>query len=308
MITIIFSFCFEIRDGDEEGVVRNHRLGPKEILTDDKGKVRGIRMMKCLGLFDEEGCFNPLYDENEITEFECDNVLLSIGQGIDLSFVDAERDGLTIKPNGAVDCDPITGVTDAPDIFISGDLAYGPKLMIDAVASGKAVARAIYEKMTGIAIKAEDVELHFPIPDYVREKDYEKTPRCEPPVVPPEQRFKRLDVMVEQVYTEKEAQLEAGRCFDCGINTIFDGERCILCGGCADVCPELCLYLVDLENIEDNKEMDEALKAQLAGFSSDKASAIIKDETICIRCALCAERCPTGAITMEQFCFSEKLK
>ena len=35
------------------------------------------------------------------------------------------------------------------------------------------------------------------------------------------------------------------------------------------------------------------------------ASAILKDETICIRCALCAERCPTGAITMERFHFKE---
>jgi NAD-dependent dihydropyrimidine dehydrogenase PreA subunit len=30
-----------------------------------------------------------------------------------------------------------------------------------------------------------------------------------------------------------------------------------------------------------------------------KGSAIIKDEEKCVRCALCAERCPTGAITME---------
>ena len=28
--------------------------------------------------------------------------------------------------------------------------------------------------------------------------------------------------------------------------------------------------------------------------------AIIKDETRCIRCGLCAARCPTGAITMER--------
>ena len=31
----------------------------------------------------------------------------------------------------------------------------------------------------------------------------------------------------------------------------------------------------------------------------------IKDETVCIRCGLCAERCPTGAITMERFIFKE---
>jgi ferredoxin len=28
---------------------------------------------------------------------------------------------------------------------------------------------------------------------------------------------------------------------------------------------------------------------------------MVKDETICIRCGLCAERCPVGTITMEAF-------
>jgi NAD-dependent dihydropyrimidine dehydrogenase PreA subunit len=39
-----------------------------------------------------------------------------------------------------------------------------------------------------------------------------------------------------------------------------------------------------------------------AGFSEDD-SAIIKDETNCIRCACCADRCPVGAITMERVTF-----
>jgi ferredoxin len=34
-------------------------------------------------------------------------------------------------------------------------------------------------------------------------------------------------------------------------------------------------------------------------------TALIKDETICIRCGLCAERCPAGTITMEQFLLME---
>jgi NAD-dependent dihydropyrimidine dehydrogenase PreA subunit len=41
------------------------------------------------------------------------------------------------------------------------------------------------------------------------------------------------------------------------------------------------------------------------GAELSEHSAIIKDETLCIRCANCAQRCPTGAITMGRFAFAE---
>jgi len=41
----------------------------------------------------------------------------------------------------------------------------------------------------------------------------------------------------------------------------------------------------------------EALRAALD--VTPAGGAILKDEERCIRCGLCADRCPTGAVTME---------
>jgi NADPH-dependent glutamate synthase beta subunit-like oxidoreductase len=297
----------EIIEGEEEGILRRNSLGPTEILTDDQGRVRGVRFQKCLRVFDENKRFSPLFDENDITDIACDHVLISIGQGLDLSFIDAEKDGLEMLPNGAIKCDPETGETAAADVYVSGDLAYGPKLLIHAVASGKAVARAIYHRMTGQQLALDDVELHFPVAQYDREEDYEKVERQHPATISVEERLQGQDKVVEKGFTREQARLEASRCFNCGVNTIFDGSRCILCGGCAEVCPQQCLKLVPLQWLKRDTMLLDVEDDQLGALPPDDASAIIKDETICIRCALCADRCPTGAITMEEFHFKEHL-
>ena len=122
----------------------------------------------------------------------------------------------------------------------------------------------------------------------------------------PVERLRNPKAMVETGYDEERARCEAGRCLDCGVNTIFDGEKCVLCGGCVDVCPTQCLKLVPLGEVAGPAELDGVLDG-LHGPGADRAahSAIIKDETVCIRCANCAQRCPTGAITMERFSFTE---
>jgi NADPH-dependent glutamate synthase beta subunit-like oxidoreductase len=295
----------EILEGDEEGIVRRNSLGPVEILKNEAGRVRGVLFRRCLRVYDEKRRFAPKFDDNERETLECDNVVLSVGQAVDLSFLDPERDGIETTERGLVHCDPESGRTSATDVWVAGDLAYGPKLLIHAVASGKRVARDIYEVVTGRSISHRDTELHFSLRDYRREPGYEMQGRVAIPTSSVSERLRSQAAQVETGYTEEQARLEASRCLDCGVNTIFDGNKCILCGGCVDVCPSLCLRIVSADRLHADDVLRQLLDQCLGGMHATEASAIVKDETICIRCGLCAERCPTGAITMERFMFKE---
>jgi ferredoxin len=88
------------------------------------------------------------------------------------------------------------------------------------------------------------------------------------------------------------------------LSPVFDGSRCILCGGCVDVCPTLCLKLVTLASLDPTPELTAIVHSQIGdGADWDSHSAILKDEDRCIRCALCVERCPSDAIDMERVSF-----
>jgi ferredoxin len=297
----------EIREAAEEGVRFHLLTNPVRIEKGDDNKVRGVWCEKMeLGEPDESGRRRPVAVEGSEFFIECDNVLIAIGQAFDLSFIDPDRDGLAVNDWGQIDCDPLSGATSAEDVFVAGDLAHGAKLLIHAVASGKAVARTIYEKLTGRRVTIEAADLHFPLPTYDREPGYEKQPRLDPQTVPLDERFVEANRPTELSFTVRQARCEAGRCFDCGVNTIFEGQRCVLCGGCVDVCPENCLRIVSLDEMAGDAALEEVASASLGDFPLQEASAIIKDETVCIRCGLCAQRCPTGAITMERLSFEEK--
>jgi NADPH-dependent glutamate synthase beta subunit-like oxidoreductase len=292
----------EIREGDEEGVERLGGLGPIAIERGADGAVRALRVKRCLRVYDAQRRFAPVFDEADQRELECDTVLIAAGQATDLSFLeDGGADVAQFRP-GWPKVDPATLASTAPGVFVAGDLAHGTRLVIDAVASGKKAARSVYEHVTGRRLVPGVLTAHLPLERYRRERGYERIRRVPIPVLEPEERLHDPKRLVERGYGEPEALREASRCLDCGVTPVFDGTRCVLCGGCADVCPTLCLKLVALSDLAPSPELDAAIAA--AGLDREAHSAILKDEERCIRCALCEMRCPVDAITMERVAFT----
>ncbi|MFH1719856.1 MAG: FAD-dependent oxidoreductase [Planctomycetota bacterium] len=296
----------EIIEGNEEGVKLRPGLGPKEIHLDEQGRVRAVSFKRVLSVFDQEGRFAPKFDEDDITTIEADTVLWAIGQQADLSFMDPERDGIELTERGAIIIDSVTQQSSAPDVFVAGDVAHGVGLMIEAIASGKRVARSIYGYLRSSGFAAQTRGRHAALSRFARERDYEKLKRLRAPAASVEERMIGQNIEVEQTYSRQEARWEAARCLDCGVNTIFDSSKCLLCGGCVDVCPEGCLRIVAVSRLMAEGRAESVLDAMCGQTPREQASAIIKDEARCIRCALCSDRCPAGAITMEMFSFKGK--
>jgi formate dehydrogenase beta subunit len=289
----------EIEEAEEEGIHLHTRYGPKRILGRD-GKVTGIELIKASRVFDENRRFNPQFIEGSEETLDADTVVLAIGQAPDLSWIRPD-DNLKITPRGTLQTDPGTMATSRPDVFCGGDAAFGPRIIITAVAEGKRAARSIAKFLTG-RVPAEPQQARVTIYDrdrYSMTPDYEKLARRKPPTLPIDRRVGIAEV--EHGYPEADAIQQADRCLKCHVGPVFNGDECILCGGCADVCPEYCLRLVDVAQLRGNETLQAAFIARYGRVPGPgEQGAIIKDETRCIRCGLCAVRCPTGAITMER--------
>lgn len=305
----------EIEEGLQEGIEIHPSLGPKQFVGKD-GKVTGLETIRCASVFDAQRRFNPTFEAGTETIIPCDTVILAIGQASDLSFLKPE-DQIETTRQGTVKIDPETLRTTAPGIFAAGDIAFGPRLIISAVADGKKAAEQIDRYLRGPDWKPKPKYVQITLLDHHEMAEhYDEYSRLSVPVIPLERRTGIAEV--ETGFTEEQARREASRCLQCWINTIFEGNEeegteCILCGGCVDVCPENCLQLVPLSQFHFSGETKTRLEEEAdlrvlelqhltpGDLAAAEGSIMVKDETNCIRCGLCAERCPAKTITMEAF-------
>jgi NADPH-dependent glutamate synthase beta subunit-like oxidoreductase len=281
----------EVREAEEEGIALLPGRGPKAILGQD-GRVVGLETLDVASLFDAAGRFSPSFTPGSEQRLAADTIILAVGQRPDTACFAADSE-ITITPRGLVAVDPRTLATTMPGVYCGGDLAFGPRIVIEAEADGKRAALAIHDSLRGATVSR--APLRFRPIELNRSGDhYDRLERQPVPAEPIERRTGFREV--EEGYSLEQARLEASRCLACHVETIFDSERCILCSGCIEICPEGCLTLVPVSRLQPSTTIDMLSAALEAG---PEAGAIVKDEARCIRCGLCAERCPTGAITME---------
>lgn len=268
---------FELDEAVREGIRFVHRRGPSRIIAGD-GKVTGLETVGVKSVFDADGRFAPEYDNDDLSSFDADTVILAIGQAVDLEALGTESPAISPQRTIMVDDGLMTSLA---GVWSGGDVAYGPRSLIDAIADGRKAAAQIHHSLTGSegdeAVPGRLTE----VPGFHRLNDpYDKIPRVEVPTLATERRIGLAEV--ETGFDEAQARLEASRCLRCYANIQLDVGICVLCGLCVDVCP------VDIISIVPGSELTSPMEG----------TALLLDETSCIRCALCIERCPSRALSM----------
>ncbi|HEX7191853.1 MAG TPA: FAD-dependent oxidoreductase [Thermoanaerobaculia bacterium] len=291
----------EVEEAALEGIHVSYRIGPRRIVGAN-GVVTGVEFVRVSRVFDENGRFDPRFIDGSEHVVPADSVIVAIGQTGEFSFLQPD-DGVATR-GGRIVIDPDTLATTAPGIYAGGDAAFGPRIAINAVADGKLAAKSIDESLRGVprAYEEESVEVVIE-PRWDREYDFEAIPRQKPVTRPLARRIGIAEV--EECFTERAARREGTRCLRCWTNTIFDqqpdaGTECILCGGCQDICPEDCIEIVPAWRVTAFPAEAYELAPVIVG-ETWAGSVMLKNEEVCIRCGLCAARCPTGTITMRSF-------
>lgn len=283
---------YEVDEADEEGISFHPSRGPRRILG-VQGRVTGLETLRCARVFDSEGRFAPEFVAGSEEVIGADTVILAIGQETDVSWIDPE-DGIEVTRGGLLRVDPETLETTAPAVFAGGDAAFGPRLVIDAVADGRRAAASIVAGIERRRIPASgDAGRLVAIRPRDLDDGYDGAERRTCPTLPVSRRIGFTEV--ELAFPVDEARHEAERCLRCEQHIILDPSRCILCGGCVDVCPYRCIQVVSLDRIEgDSRELMEARHWETG-------VAFLLEGRQCIRCALCVRRCPTDALTLARY-------
>ncbi|MGF6345944.1 FAD-dependent oxidoreductase [Variovorax sp. W2I14] len=301
---------WEKEDAQHEGIPIVNFHVPKAFVH-EQGQLKGMTFEVVRAEYDDKGRRSLVPTGEPDTFFECDEVLVAVGQ--ENAFPWIERDsGIAFDKWGLPTLDKNTFQSTVPNVFFGGDAAFGPKNIITAVAHGHEAAVSI-DKL----LRAEPVYVRpAPMTNLVSQKmgihewsydnDTSNDLRYKVPWAKAETALASIRVEVELGFDAATAFKEAERCLNCDVQTVFTEAACIECDACVDICPMDCINFID--NGEE-AELRPRLKAPALNLTQDlyvsgglkTGRVMVKDEDVCLHCGLCAERCPTGAWDMQKF-------
>ncbi len=301
---------WEKEDAIHEGIPIINYLVPKEF-KHDNGRLTGMVFEKVKAVYDERGRRSLVPSGEPDMHFECDDVLVAVGQ--ENAFPWMERDiGLEFDKWGMPVVNEVTMQASIPNVFFGGDAAFGPKNIIWAVAHGHEAAVSIDRFCNG-----EDVATRPPpltnllsqkmgIHEWSYDNDVSNDIRYKVPLKDINIALKNIKVEVELGFDPQMAWKEAQRCLNCDVQTVFAPKLCIECDACVDICPMDCITFAD---DGEEPELRGRLTAPALNLAQDlyigrglkTGRVMAKDEDVCLHCGLCAERCPTGAWDMQKF-------
>ena len=302
---------WEKEDAMHEGIPIHNFLVPKEFLH-EKGQLTGVRFEKVKAEFDAKGRRNLVASGEPDVIMQCDDVLVAVGQ--ENAFPWIERDiGIEFDKWDMPKVDPATMGSTNPKIFFGGDAAFGPKNIIWAVAHGHDAAISIDQLCQGkdvsdrpppmVNLSSQKMGIH----EWSYDNDISNDIRYKVPHAPIEKTLKDVKLEVGLGFDIKQAFLEAQRCLNCDVQTVFDTPKCIECDACVDICPMDCITFTgnepeaELRNHLTAPSLHPKTQELYIATGLKTGRIMAKDEDLCLHCGLCAERCPTGAWDMQKF-------
>jgi NADPH-dependent glutamate synthase beta subunit-like oxidoreductase len=214
---------WEVEEAIEEGIDLEFLTAPVRIVG-GSGKVTGLECVRmAMGEPDESGRRKPSPIAGSEFTVQADVIVVAIGQRSELSFL-GNGHGVNISSKNTIEVDPLTAATNIPGIFAGGDVASGPKIVVEAVAFGKRAAISIDRYLKGQDIKIgrgmEWKGMAFE-PDHV----VAPSPRQAMPRLPLSERTRGFHE-VDLGFNEEQATQEALRCLRlCGMQKGKESQR-----------------------------------------------------------------------------------
>lgn len=240
-----------------EGVQINNSWGPVRFLGEN-GKLTGVELKRCTSVFDENGRFHPIYDESETITVACQNVYITIGQAMDWGKL-LEGTKATLGRGNAMKVAETSYQSEDEDIFGGGDCVTGPKLVIDAIATGKSGAISIHRYLRGQDLLMKREREYKPVnKDTADFSGFDRMPRQRPVATSYKEAAGTMKDL-RATLTEEQLKKEAERCLGCGVS-VLNPQKCIGCGLCYTRCEFDAIKLKKIADIEPTDSVEEYMK------------------------------------------------